>query len=171
MTSRIVATLTALKAVMATVVTSIPTSPTAVYAFPQDYTAMPKPIETANLPVVVVHRLGGRRRAFGSKAVGLDRHRWLAGVDVLLLPGPLVNEEQYYQAESLFEPWLEAVKSTLFQNLKMQNTVAMIGDGLPSGELFEYIDANMMWVGRVYWGIRFELPVLHVAAQTMKGQP
>lgn len=165
MTARIVPALAALKAIMATVAPSGVAQPTAAYSYPADYRTMPKPIE--RLPVVVVHRIGGRKRAFGSKANGLDRHRWLAGIDVLLLPGPLMNDEQIYQADSLLEPWLEAVKDDLFQNIKLNGTVTMIGSGQPNGDLFEYIDCHLQWVGKVYWGIRFELPILQTAAQTM----
>lgn len=166
MTDRIIASLNALKTIMATVTTADGDTPTAVYAYPQDYATMPKPIELDNLPVVIVQRLAGRKRGFGSKANGLDRHVWLAGIDLLLM-GYLHNEEQMYQAENLFGPWLEAVKNTLFQNVTLGGTATMIGSGQPNGELFQYIDAHLQWVSKDYWGIRFELPVLHTAAQTM----
>lgn len=167
MTARIAPALVALKDVLETCEPAGFSRPKAVYAYPADYRAMPKPFGA--LPVIVVHRLGGRRRPFGSKAAGLDRHKWLAGIDVLLTPGPLMNDEQVWQADRFFEPWLETVKNVLFQNLTLSGTVDMIGSGSPSGDLFEYIDAHLQWVGATYWGIRFELPILQTIAQTMNG--
>lgn len=167
MTARIQPALDALKLIMlAAAPVGVPAA-SAAYAYPADYASMPKPLN--GLPAVVVHRMGARPRAFGAKAAGLDRHNWIAGIDILLLDGPLMNDEQIYQADRLFEPWLEAAKAALFENLTLSGTAAMIGAGSPNGDLFQYIDANIMWVGATYWGIRLELPILQTAAQTMTG--
>lgn len=167
MTERIKPALEAIKDIMALVGPGPLPMATAVYAYPYDYEDMPKPLE--DLPNIVIHRLGGRPRSFGAKAAGRDRHNWSAGIDILLLPGPLMNDQQVYQAESLFEPWLEATKAALFENLTLSGTADMIGDGTPNGDLFQYIDAHLQWVGAVYWGIRIELPIIQTAVQTMTG--
>lgn len=167
MTARIQPALNALKAIMATAAPVGYPPATAVYAYPANYNIMPKPLGA--LPVIIVHRLGGRPRSLGAKAAGLDRHNWMAGIDILLAPGPLMNDEQVYAAESFFEPWLEAAKAALFENLTLSGTADMIGSGAPNGDLFQYIDAHLQWVGGVYWGMRLELPILQTAAQTMTG--
>lgn len=140
---------------------------TAAYAYPQQIAAIPTPIEADTLPVGIVHRRTGRRTAVGSKAAGMARHFWTANIDLLLAPGPLMNDEQIREADGLFYPWWLAIQDVLFNNLTLNGTADMIGGGAQGSDLFDYIDTHLQWFQKVYWGIRIEVTVRHSWPQTM----
>lgn len=141
----------------------------AAYAYPNQLPSIPMPIEADTLPVAMVHRRTARRNAVGAKAAGLARHFWMAYVDLLLLPGPLMNHEQILEADTLFYPWWLAVQGVLFTNLTLSGTADMIGGGAQGSDVFEYIDTHLQWFQKDFWGIRFEVPVRHSWAQSMSG--
>jgi hypothetical protein len=159
--------LTVLKDVVYTIAPTGQPTLTAAYSYPAQQLTMPDTIEAEMLPVAIIHRRTNRRTPLGSFAAGKGRHRWTANIDLLLLPGPLVSEEQIRAADALFEPWLVAMYGLLFQNLTLAGTADMIGGGVPGGDFFEYIDTHLQWFSKVYWGIRFELPVKQSWAQAM----
>lgn len=140
---------------------------TAAYAYPADQATMPETIEAEMLPLAIVHRRTNRRTALGSLAAGRARHVWMANIDLLLKPGPLVNEEQIRQADALFEPWLVAMYGVLFQNLTLAGTADGAGWAVTQSTMFDYIDTHLQWFQKVFWGIRFELPVKQTWAQAM----
>jgi hypothetical protein len=142
---------------------------TAAYAYPKQLIEIPMPIETDTLPVAMVHRRTNRRNPVGAKAAGLARHFWVAYVDLLLAPGPLMNHEQILEADTLFYPWWLAVQSVLFTNLTLNGTADMIGGGAQGSDVFDYIDTHLQWFQKDFWGIRFEVPVRHSWAQDMSG--
>lgn len=137
------------------------------YAYPAQQATMPETIDPDDLPLVITHRRTSRRGTVGTLAAGRAKHMWLAHIDLLLAPGPLVNEEQIREADAMFEPWLIAMYGVLFQNLTLTGTADMIGSGVPGGDFLDYIDTHLQWFGKVFWGVRFELMVKQTWAQTM----
>lgn len=125
-----------------------------VKVYPADY-----PFTVNDLPVAIVHRMTNREAPVRTRSVGSGSQTWQMGIDILLIEGPLMNDEQMATADGLYEPWVDTIDALLAGDYTLGGTVTTIGQ-IGQGVTFTPMDTHLQWYKKIYWGIRFQVPVL-----------
>lgn len=141
-------------------VTNPPTS--SVWAHPVETNS----INIENFPFVIVSKLNAEPGAWVAESFGVGRHDWKVLIAVFISEGPVVvtsKDDVTQQAMKNASEWYEAMANLLYQNMTLNGSVDIIGDG--DGLLFDYVTDNIMWDGRQYYGHLFMLPVTQSVVQ------
>lgn len=155
--------LTALKTILAGIDPSPQPDLTAVYQFPDDFDteAERAAVDYTDLPLAVVLNEVNIWNDWRPATHGTIWHTWIADVLIFLAPQVLnVNQE----AEVKYVPWLRAMQLLLYQNQGLSGKTFAIGT---NEYLFRYRVGNIAWIDtNVFWGIRFQFPVIQEHSQT-----
>lgn len=119
-------------------------------------------VSTNDLPVFIVDKVDGVPNQRGVHGQNRSFDRWRAWVILYLYYGePEHPSKEGAQATALEEGWIKAFSEALLDNLTLNDTVVKIGE--PDGndlKVFDYQSDYWQWDAEVYWGIRFEIPIM-----------
>jgi len=123
-----------------------------VWIYPQDFES----IEFTTLPVVVLSEVVNNQNQWLYDAHDLSESVWAIEALVFLYPGPLTTEPAAHEAEKLHNPWPLALADILYNQQDLYRTVVRVGQGK---KLFDWTVGQIDFWQKVFWGIRFVLPV------------
>lgn len=150
--------LAALKTILADVDPSPEPAPLKVWVYPTDWQS----VNFDRLPVVIVSKIINREIAWARYTHARARHIWPAEILVFLAGGPITNDETAAQMESKADPWPLALSALLSANSRLNNTVTALGD---DDALFTYQVGHIHFWTKIFFGLRFELPVQQMVQQ------
>lgn len=130
-------------------------APVAIWEWPDDYASL----DYSTFPFIIVAQVVNRQFSWQPAAQGVGYHSWLAEIMVFLAPGLLTRMEADSVAEIKHEPWLLAMATVLFNNQGVNGTALNIGAG---DQLFTYRIGHLGWDKKLFWGIRFEVPIRQI---------
>lgn len=159
--------LAATKALLVTLAPAPEPPPVAVWVYPNEYES----IEAEPLPVLIVSEVINQPESWHMEARGRGGHHWNMEILAMLALGPLTNDRASAIAEQRVRPWRRAVYNLLSANLTLTGTALTIGQAgggrfFPA-ELFKAQIGHIHWWTKVYWGIRFVVPVTQSFTQVM----
>lgn len=152
------AALDALKYILAGINPTPEPTPRKVWVYPADWQS----ISFERLPVVVVSKIINREIPWSRQSHGRGKHIWPAEILVFLADGPITNDEMAARLEGRAEPWPLALSDLLFSNSRLENTVTALGG---DDALFTYQVGHIHFWNKIFFGVRFELPIRQDVAQ------
>lgn len=144
-------------------------APLWVVNYPLEYEMLERNLADRALPGIVVNDAVNIQNDWSIKATGRGMHRWVIEVTCLLMAGDLTSDKQAAQAAQMHRPYFKAMADLLYSNMKLNGTVAGIGEGQGGGEfrLMSYRAGHAPWWRKNHWGVVYMVPVYQVHNQTM----
>lgn len=125
------------------------------YVYPRQFST----INLTSLPKGIVSMRVGVENDMGVRVAGQEYHTWEAELMFILAEGALKYPNQASAtAEALQFPYPKAVADILYANQGLSNTAQSIGKGKPLS-LFTYMIDHVQWEQKVYWAVRFMIPI------------
>ena len=131
-------------------------TPVGIWTYPKDHLSISTGLST--FPVIIISEVVNSPNQWLFDANDLSESRWAIEVLAFFQFGPVTTEPQASEAEKLHRPWPKALADTLFLYHDLYKTVFKVG--VPGNKLmFDWRTGNIDFWAKVFWGIRFVIPV------------